>query len=130
LWADSTPGNKRDFRSREERRLQLRTTKRLPCATATGSQLKEWPLSPELETLDQLLGGDLRLEVVAQFFPSHEEFEMGVIGLLSCGDIVLLAGDEVVPSWRWKELLTRENVPAETEFLSLRITTQGVRKIK
>ena len=87
-------------------------------------------MSPELETLDQLLGGDLRLEVVAQFFPSHEEFEMGVIGLLSCGDVVLQAGAEVVPSWRWKELLAQQNVPAETESLSLRITTLGVRKIK
>jgi len=46
--------------------------------------------SAELETLDQMLGGDLRLEAISKLFPSSGAFEQGVLGLLSCGDVVLL----------------------------------------
>jgi hypothetical protein len=40
-------------------------------------------MSPELETLDQLLGSDLPLEVIAKLFPSEEDFGQGVLGPLS-----------------------------------------------
>jgi len=45
--------------------------------------------SPELETLDQLAGGDLSLAVVASFYPGHEAFKKGILGcwakvMLSC----------------------------------------------
>jgi hypothetical protein len=119
-WASG--GEKRESGS-------LTRQKRLAC-TVTGSQLKEWPLSPELETLDQLLGGDLRLEVVARLFPSHEAFQRGIIGLLSSGDVVLVAQAEEIPSWRWKQLFSHELVPSETESISVKITAEGVRKIK
>ena len=53
----------------------------------------ESPLSPELETLDQLQGGDLSLELVAKLFPSFDDFRRGVQGMLSSGDVVLTAQD-------------------------------------
>jgi hypothetical protein len=85
--------------------------------------------SSELETLDQLLGGDLRLEVISKLFPSREAFEQGIRGLLSCGDVILVnhAGDEV-PDWRWRELFSGSRLQ-ELEHLQLRITPQGARKV-
>jgi hypothetical protein len=63
--------------------------------------------SPELETLDQLLGGDLPLEVISKLFLSREAFDKSILGLLSGGDVVLvtLSGDEV-PDWRWRKVFS------------------------
>ena len=47
-------------------------------------------LSPELETIDQLLGCDLTLAVIARFYPTFEACKKGVFGLLREGDVVLL----------------------------------------
>jgi hypothetical protein len=41
---------------------------------------------PELETLDQLLGGDMPLTVIATLYSTPDAFRKGVQGLLSCGD--------------------------------------------
>ena len=46
-------------------------------------------MSPELETLDQLLSGDLPLSVVRIVYPDDERFILGVLGLLSDGEIQL-----------------------------------------
>ena len=84
-------------------------------------------MSPELETLDQLHGGDLKLEIVAKLYPSQEAFECGVLGLLSCRDVRLLNCDgEEVPEWQWKELLARRHLFHQ---LKLGITTQGAKRI-
>ena len=61
--------------------------------------------SPEMETLDQLIGGGLWLSLVRGFYPNDIAFLEGVHGLLSCGDVHLLRADrEEVPHWRWCEL--------------------------
>jgi hypothetical protein len=83
--------------------------------------------SAELETLDQLLGGDLRLGMIAALFPSREEFSRGVMGLLSSGDVILEKNE--VPRWRWRELFCSDSVLPELEYLQLRITPQGARRI-
>jgi len=63
-------------------------------------------MSPELETLDELQGGDLPIAVVSRFYSDADAFRKGIGGLLSCGDVSLLTADEsVVPEWRWKKLL-------------------------
>lgn len=46
-------------------------------------------MSAELETLDQLQGGELQLSNVATLFPSTGALRRAVIGLLSCGDVIL-----------------------------------------
>jgi len=87
-------------------------------------------MTPELETLDQLLGGDLPLSVVRNVYPDSEAFRRGVLGLLSCGDVCLLAGDRtVVPAWRWRELFVESTVVDELGNMRLRITAQGARRI-
>jgi hypothetical protein len=66
---------------------------------------RENPVSPELETLDQLLGGDLPLAVIRTVYPDDGGFVRGMAGLLAGGDIPLLADGVEVPSWRWREVL-------------------------
>ena len=87
-------------------------------------------MSPELETLDQLQGGDLTLEVILKLFPSNEAFERGVLGLLSGGDVLLIAvaGDEV-PQWRWRELFMDGMVFEQLGALKLRITPIGAKRV-
>ena len=49
--------------------------------------------APELETLEQLLGGDMPLTVIANLYSTPEAFWQGIRGLLSCGDVLLLDDD-------------------------------------
>ena len=86
--------------------------------------------TPELETLDQLQGGDLPLTVIRSVYPSDERFKQGVFGLLSCGDVCLLEADLTsVPAWRWRELFVEGTVMNELENMRLSITAQGALRI-
>lgn len=87
-------------------------------------------MSPELETLDQLQGGDLSLEVVAKLFPSFDDFRRGVQGLLSSGDVVLTGQDgSEVPKWQWQELFRQQADSGRMAQLCLRLTPQGGQRI-
>jgi hypothetical protein len=83
-------------------------------------------LSPELETLDQLLGGDMPLRLVRGLFADAASFRKGMIGLLSSGDVRLISNkSDAVPEWRWQEILSADE-PAE--YL-VQITEAGGRKV-
>ena len=87
-------------------------------------------MSPELETLDQLLGGVLPLAVIRNFYPDVDAFRLGVFGLLTSGDVRLLPLDHTdVQSWRWRELFVDGTVTKELESMNLKITAQGARRI-
>ena len=91
---------------------------------STGS----WP--PELETLDQLLGGDMKLDVIRKVWPDDERFLVGIKALVSSGDVLLLAsGAAEVPKWRWRQLFDERSVLAELSSLSLRVTNQGSARV-
>lgn len=81
-------------------------------------------MSPELETLDQLLGGDMPLPVIRSLFESDAKFVAGISALLRAGEVKLLSADETIPKWRWSEVLA---VP-ESQF-RLAITVLGVQRI-
>jgi hypothetical protein len=84
--------------------------------------------SPELETLDQLLGGDMPLAVVRKLFPTADSFVRGVTGLLSGGDVRLVDCDgQELPRWRWREVL--DETSAISTGVRLGLTEQGARKI-
>lgn len=88
-------------------------------------------LSPELETLDQLLGGDLSLALIRTLYPSDISFLQGILGLMSSGDVRLLSHDgNDVPEWQWRTFVTQLVVPPTINDLHLRITDLGVRRIK
>jgi hypothetical protein len=87
-------------------------------------------MSPELETLDQLLGGALPLAVIRNFYPDADAFRMGVFRLLTSGDVCLLTNDHAdVPSWRWRELFLDGAVMKELASMNLKITAQGTHRI-
>jgi hypothetical protein len=87
-------------------------------------------MSPELETLDQLLSGALSLAVIRNIYPDVDAFRLGVFGLLTAGDVCLLAIDHTdVPSWRWRELFVDGTVMKELGNMNLKITAQGARRI-
>lgn len=49
-------------------------------------------MSPKLETLDQLLGGDTELMVVFGLSPDADRFARGMAGLLHSGDTAAWGG--------------------------------------
>jgi hypothetical protein len=87
-------------------------------------------MSSELETLDQLLGGDLPLTVIQAFYPDAGAFRQGVFGLLSSGDVRLLTIDKTgVPAWRWRELFVDGTVMNDLGSMKLSITAQGASRV-
>ncbi len=83
-------------------------------------------MSLELETLDQLLGGEMPLTVIRSIYPSGERFRQALLGLLAGGDVELVDGDGgLVPHWNWRPSL--EVVDACP--LQLRLTDRGARRI-
>jgi hypothetical protein len=88
-------------------------------------------MSPELETLDQLLGGDFSLATIQCLYPDVAGFKRGVLGLIASGDVCLLTADNTaLPHWRCRELFLDGTVMQEVEHLKLRITAQGALRIK
>lgn len=88
-------------------------------------------MSPELETLDQLLGGDLSLELIRRLYPNAPAFRGGVLGLIAGGDVCLLTSDDIqMPHWRCRELFADDADMSEISQMKLRITAQGAGRIK
>jgi len=86
--------------------------------------------APELETLDQLLGGDMSVTVIAKLYPTPEAFRKGILALLSCGDVVLLdANGNAVPTRRWREIFPDGSDTEQLEHFRVRVTPQGAKKI-
>lgn len=88
-------------------------------------------MSPELETLDQLLSGEpMPLAAIRALYPNPEAFMHGTLGLLRNGDVRLLHAGTQVLRWRWRELLVDGAVMAELPSLQLEITEQGAERIR
>jgi hypothetical protein len=83
-------------------------------------------VSPELETLDQLLGGDMPLAVIRQLYGDAAGFVRGLGGLLATGEVRLVAADgAAVPAWQWRETLAADPLLDMTVSL----TPAGARRI-
>jgi hypothetical protein len=87
-------------------------------------------MSPEIETLDHLLGGDLFLTIARTLYSDADAFIKSLQALLSDGDVRLysIAGSEV-PDWQWRELFRDKSVFDNLATLKLKITQQGVDKV-
>jgi hypothetical protein len=81
-------------------------------------------MSPELETLDQLLGGDLSAAVVLGLYADAAAFRRGAGALLKCGDVALLCDGIEIPAWQWPALLS-----GDLAGLRFRLTPQGARRV-
>jgi len=87
-------------------------------------------LSPELETLDQLVCGGMPLTIIRRLYPDDGTFMRGVLGLLRNGDVRLLSSEQTeVQQWRWRELFIEGTVIAALGTLWLDITDQGAKRI-
>jgi hypothetical protein len=86
--------------------------------------------SPEMETVDQLLGGAMSLTIVRRVYSDDAAFLRGVLALLSCGDVLLLDSEGIqVPEWRWRELFVEQKALQNLKSLNLNLTAQGARRI-
>jgi len=82
--------------------------------------------APELETLDQLIGSDMPLTVIATLYSTAEAFHQGVQGLLSCGDVLLMDADgNAVPEWRWREIFAPGVPTQQLGQFRLRVTLRA-----
>jgi hypothetical protein len=84
-------------------------------------------MSPELETLDQLLGGDLLLVAVRGLYPDVSRFARGLSALLASGDVRLVEGDAEVPAWQWGAVLA---APEEWARVRVRLSRAGANRIR
>jgi dihydroxyacid dehydratase/phosphogluconate dehydratase len=86
--------------------------------------------SPELETLDQLLSGDMPFSVIAALYPAPDACKKGLLGLLQEGDVLLLNAERAeISRWQWRELFGHENWMQNLRDFRRRITSQGATKV-
>lgn len=82
-------------------------------------------MSSELETLDQLLGGDLPLPVIRGLFADGVRFAHAITAMLDAGEVRLVKADGAeVPKWQWREVLN-----ANAASTRVAITRAGVKRI-
>jgi len=86
-------------------------------------------MSPEMDTLDQLAGSDMSLQIVRQLFPDEGHFLQAILGLIRGGDVKLLSEGVEVPQWQLRELFEEGRVLTELFRFSLTITEQGARQV-
>ena len=85
-------------------------------------------MSPEIETLDQLICGCMTLQIIRRVYPDDNAFAVGIHGLLRNGDVRLLSEGAEVPQWRWRELF-EDGGWRELSRLELTLTEQGARRV-
>jgi hypothetical protein len=102
--------------------------------TAPFPARKLWPrthMSPELEALDQLLGGELPLAVVRGFFGDSAQFVSAIEAMLRSEVVKLLMPDgSEVPSWQWCEVLINDTGSGGALFPRIAITAAGAKQIR
>ena len=82
-------------------------------------------MSPELETLDQLLGGDLPLPVIRGLFADADRFARAITAMLDAGELRLVeTGSGDVLKWQWREVLN-----ANAASTRVAITKVGIKRI-
>ena len=82
-------------------------------------------MSPELETLDQLLGGSLPVPVVRDIFGDVNRFLRAVQAMLNDEEVRLVGRDgSEIPRWRIREVLTATESDARLD-----ITARGAQRI-
>ena len=86
---------------------------------------------PELEVLDQLLGGDLPVNVIAGLFSESSRCRKAIGAMLHQGEILLLDPEgSPLPIWRYRELQSNDDFWSEGTLYRLSITEIGAKRIR
>ena len=87
-------------------------------------------MSPELETLDQLLGGDQALGLVRGYYADDSHFARAIRAMLDARELRLLTGEGgEVPRWQRREVLSAVCDPEVADQFKLSITDLGAERI-
>ena len=86
-------------------------------------------MSPERETLDQLLTGSMSLRIVRALHPNDRAFATSIHALMRNGDVLLTLEGVEVPRWQWRELFEAGGVTQELQRFALALTEQGARRV-
>ncbi len=81
-------------------------------------------MSLELETLDQLLGGQKPEQVIRSIYQSEQHFVRSLTAMLRSGEVRLIANGRQVPQHEWGRSLADHCSQAEFE-----ITEKGASRI-
>ena len=88
-------------------------------------------MSPELETLDQLLGGDMSVSAIVAIYPSPDDCRSGLLGLLAAGDVRLLTPERLeAAEYEWRALFSQQDWIQALNDYRLSITQEGTSKIE
>jgi hypothetical protein len=87
-------------------------------------------MAPELEVLDQVLGGDLSLDLIAGLFLEPARCRIAVDAMLRAGDVTLLdASGETLPTWTFRKLQHDPAIWVQGTPYRLSITEVGAGRI-
>ena len=86
-------------------------------------------MSPELQTLDELLCENLQLSFIRTLFPDDKSLATAIDAMLRNGHIRLKHEGLVVPEWQWRELFSTGGWASEQSQLWLELTDQGAKFI-
>lgn len=87
-------------------------------------------MTPELEVLDQLLGGDLSLTTIADLFPDQDRCRRAIGAMLKAGEVRILdAGGQELPAWRYREVEAAPDTWSKATTYRLSITDAGAKRV-
>lgn len=87
-------------------------------------------MTPELEVLDQLLGGDLSLAIIADLFPDRERCRQAIGAMLRAGEVCILDSQgHALQAWRYRELENTPDAWSEGTAYRLSITEAGAKRV-
>ena len=83
--------------------------------------------SPEMELIDQLLGGDLPLPAVARLFPEEARARLALMQYVSDDVVALREQGAVLPTWRSQELLRQPEPFDKDSDIHVSLTDKGAK---
>ena len=87
-------------------------------------------MSPELEALDQLLGGDMPLSLVTSLFPDEAHARRAIVAMLAAGELRLLDPEGAALSlWQVSELARQPGSWRTETQHCLTLTDVGARRV-
>jgi hypothetical protein len=86
-------------------------------------------MSLELETLDQLCGGDMPIAVIRGLFNDDEHFVRAITAMLTTGDVQLFENGKEIPNWDQANTLRTAIANDSQCELMISVTKQGAGRV-